>query len=194
MNTEWPIAYFNPFTPKCDQFQISPAASPAILHHAVWRTFHSFSLLTQIERWLLDQLSLQYLTYTFLFKRLGECTFWHFYSIKGAQKHYTNSEMGLGKYIIRNACLCKYRNLQFLYWQPWCLNNFIVVDHSTFSWPWKERFDFQRKMQPRSQALSSHGGGGGREMKEPGNEVEENAQPHRHQGHQGSTTNGVTAL
>ena len=29
----------NPFTPKSDQCQISPAASPEILHHAVWRTW-----------------------------------------------------------------------------------------------------------------------------------------------------------
>ena len=28
-----------PFTPKSDQFQISPAASPEILHHTVWRTW-----------------------------------------------------------------------------------------------------------------------------------------------------------
>ena len=27
----------NPFTPKSDQFQISPAASPVIIHHIVWR-------------------------------------------------------------------------------------------------------------------------------------------------------------
>ena len=29
----------NPFTPKSDQFQISPAASPEILCHRVWRTW-----------------------------------------------------------------------------------------------------------------------------------------------------------
>ena len=29
--------HINPFTPKSDQFQTSPAASPEILHHAVWR-------------------------------------------------------------------------------------------------------------------------------------------------------------
>ena len=29
----------NPFTPKSDQCQISPAASPQILHHTVWRTW-----------------------------------------------------------------------------------------------------------------------------------------------------------
>ena len=28
----------NPFTPKSDKFQISPAASPEILHHTAWRT------------------------------------------------------------------------------------------------------------------------------------------------------------
>ena len=29
----------NPLTPKSDQLQISPAASPAILHHTEWRTW-----------------------------------------------------------------------------------------------------------------------------------------------------------
>ena len=33
----WPG--LNPFTPKSDQFQISPAASPEILHYTVWRTW-----------------------------------------------------------------------------------------------------------------------------------------------------------
>ena len=30
---------FNPLTPKSDQVQISPVASPVILHHTVWRTW-----------------------------------------------------------------------------------------------------------------------------------------------------------
>ena len=30
---------FNPFIPKSDQCQISPAASPEILHHTVWLGF-----------------------------------------------------------------------------------------------------------------------------------------------------------
>ena len=30
---------YNPFTPKNDRCQISPAASPEILHHTVWRTW-----------------------------------------------------------------------------------------------------------------------------------------------------------
>ena len=33
------LVILNPFTPKSDQFQISPAASPAILHDTVWRTW-----------------------------------------------------------------------------------------------------------------------------------------------------------
>ena len=46
----------NPFTPKSDQCQISPAASPEILHHTVWRTwlFTAYS----DERWLHYQFSL----------------------------------------------------------------------------------------------------------------------------------------
>ena len=31
--------YLNPFTPKSDQLQISPAASPERLHNTVWRTW-----------------------------------------------------------------------------------------------------------------------------------------------------------
>ena len=31
--------HLNPLTPKSDQLQISPAASPEILHHIVWRTW-----------------------------------------------------------------------------------------------------------------------------------------------------------
>ena len=31
----WNNDFVNPFTPKIDQFQISPAASPGILHHTV---------------------------------------------------------------------------------------------------------------------------------------------------------------
>ena len=42
-------ARFNPFTPKRGQLHISPAASPEILHHALWRTciFIAYS----DERW-----------------------------------------------------------------------------------------------------------------------------------------------
>ena len=37
INKRW--FFLNPFTPKSDQFQISPANSPEILHHTVWRTW-----------------------------------------------------------------------------------------------------------------------------------------------------------
>ena len=33
------ISIFNPFIPKSDQCQISPAASPEISHRTVWRTW-----------------------------------------------------------------------------------------------------------------------------------------------------------
>ena len=45
--------YFNPFTPKSDQVQISPAASPVILHHTVWRTW--LFIAYSYERWLYYQ-------------------------------------------------------------------------------------------------------------------------------------------
>ena len=46
-----PIRIFNPFTPKSGQFQTSPAASPAISHHTVWRTW--LFIAYSDERWLL---------------------------------------------------------------------------------------------------------------------------------------------
>ena len=63
---------FNPFTPKSDQIQISPAASPVILHHTVWRTW--LFIAYSDGKWFPLPNS-HYLTYTFIFKKLGECTF-----------------------------------------------------------------------------------------------------------------------
>ena len=48
----------NPFTPKSDQVQISPAASPVILHHTVWRTW--FFIAYEVDKWLYDQFSLHH--------------------------------------------------------------------------------------------------------------------------------------
>ena len=50
------MIFFNHFIPKSDQYQISPATSPEILHHTVWRTwlFMAYS----DARWLYYQLSL----------------------------------------------------------------------------------------------------------------------------------------
>ena len=58
----WPSTV-NPFTPKSDQFQISPAGSPEILHHARSKQLR-FSSLTQMK----DDYTTNshYLTYTFL--------------------------------------------------------------------------------------------------------------------------------
>ena len=57
-------------TSKSDQFQISPAASPEIVPHTVWRTwlFTAFS----DERWLIPTTRLIH----FSLGRLGECTLW----------------------------------------------------------------------------------------------------------------------
>ena len=64
--------YINPFTPKSDQCQISPAASLEILHHTVWRTwlFVAYS----DERWLCCSNS-HYLTCTFPFRKGGRINF-----------------------------------------------------------------------------------------------------------------------
>ena len=48
------LGKFNPFTPKSDQLQISPAASPEILHYTVQRTWLFHSLL----RWKIIILSI----------------------------------------------------------------------------------------------------------------------------------------
>ena len=62
----------NPFTPKSDQCQISPAASQeTTLHSMKSLAFHSL-LSWQIINY---QFSLHHV-YAFVFKRLGECTLW----------------------------------------------------------------------------------------------------------------------
>ena len=48
----------NPFTPKSDQCQISPAASPEIDNHTVWRTWRFIAY--SDERWWYDQFSLHF--------------------------------------------------------------------------------------------------------------------------------------
>ena len=64
---------FNPFTPEGDEVQTSPAASPVIIHHTLWRTW----LFTALLRWNAIVLPNSHcITYTFLYKRLGEYTFW----------------------------------------------------------------------------------------------------------------------
>ena len=62
----------NPFTPKSDQVQISPVASLIIItsHSMKNLAFHSLLRLKDDSC-----TSSHYLTYTFLLKRLGECTF-----------------------------------------------------------------------------------------------------------------------
>ena len=51
-----PPNLFNPFTPKSDRSNNSPAASPAILHHTVWRIW--LFIACSDERWLHYQFSL----------------------------------------------------------------------------------------------------------------------------------------
>ena len=62
----------SPSTPKSDLFQTSPAAAPEMYtsHNTKDLAFHN------LLRWKMIILSnSHYLTYTFLFKRLGEWTF-----------------------------------------------------------------------------------------------------------------------
>ena len=57
----------NPFTPRTDQCQIHPTASAKLLHHTVWRVFHS------VPRW--KMIILLFLTTSlihFSLGRLGE--------------------------------------------------------------------------------------------------------------------------
>ena len=62
----------NPFDPKRDQLQISPAASPNILHHTVWRTW--LFIRYSDERFIMVPI-LTKLNLYISRKRLGECTF-----------------------------------------------------------------------------------------------------------------------
>ena len=50
--------HFNPFTPKRDQIQISPAASPVILHHTEWKTW--LFLAYSDKKWLYYKFSLHH--------------------------------------------------------------------------------------------------------------------------------------
>ena len=50
------------FTPNSDQFQISPAASPEILHHTVWRT--CLFKLTQMKHDCTSKFSLHHLYFS----------------------------------------------------------------------------------------------------------------------------------
>ena len=66
------IIIINPFTPKGDQFQNFPAASPEISHHTEWRTWLSIAYSDE-DGYTTNS---HHIIYTFLFERLGECTFW----------------------------------------------------------------------------------------------------------------------
>ena len=61
--------HFNPFTLKSDQCKNSPAASPEILHHIVWRTW-LFIAYSDEKKNLLQILATSLIQ--LLFKRLGE--------------------------------------------------------------------------------------------------------------------------
>ena len=67
------VKFVNPFTPKSDQFQISPAASPVILHHILCR-IRLFIALLRCKIIILSILTTSLIL--LLFKRLWECTFW----------------------------------------------------------------------------------------------------------------------
>ena len=71
----------NPFIPKSNQFQISPADSPKITSHSMENlAFHS------LLRWMTISLSILTTSHIyFLFERLGECTFWNM-GVKGLSK------------------------------------------------------------------------------------------------------------
>ena len=74
----------NPFSPKSDQLQISPAASPQILHHPLWRTW--LFIVYMKNDYTANS---HYLTYTFLFRRLEECTFFNL-GVKGLRSVFSH--------------------------------------------------------------------------------------------------------
>ena len=65
--------HFNPFTPKSDQFQIFPL-QPHQKYYTTQYEELGFSSLTQMKDD--DTTNSHYPTHTFLFRKLGECTFW----------------------------------------------------------------------------------------------------------------------
>ena len=68
-------------TAECDQFQISPAVSGEIFHHTVWRTW--FFITTQMKDDYTT--SSHYLTYTFLFRKVGRMYFLNL-GVKGLKR------------------------------------------------------------------------------------------------------------
>ena len=70
----------NPFTLKSDQCQISPAASPGILQHTVWRTWLFIASTKLTDDNITNS---HYITYTFVFKRLGEWLYFLNLGVKG---------------------------------------------------------------------------------------------------------------
>ena len=77
MSTKRPInvdgsSSIDPFTPKSDQCQVSPAASPEILHRTAWRTW--LFIAYSDERWIYYQFSLLHL-YNFSAKGWGNVLF-----------------------------------------------------------------------------------------------------------------------
>ena len=56
------LAKFNPFTPKSDQLQIPPAASPEISCQTAWITW--FFIAHSVERWLYYQFSLSLIDFS----------------------------------------------------------------------------------------------------------------------------------
>ena len=100
---------FNPFTPKSDQCQISPAASPEIYHHTVWRSW--LFIAYSDERWLWDQFLL---LHSYIFP--GEFTLWTVVLITPFRCPYHDFEKNLGETIAgrsyhccdREPCWCVY--------------------------------------------------------------------------------------
>ena len=62
----------SPFTPKSDEFQISPAASPEILYHIAQYGELSFSKLTQMEENYTITILTTSIIYTLPLNRSGE--------------------------------------------------------------------------------------------------------------------------
>ena len=155
MENEWEV-FLNPFTPKGDQFQISPAASPEILHHTLWRTwlFITFS----DGRWLYYQFSLLHLHFSLLESwenvrfELGSCF------LKQVSAAYAVHKMCQCKqYFLatRRATMLRcYLHLYFAH----------VYDHSVASWPcfvqyvaatWRRQYAQHRRYNLRQDAKIS---------------------------------------
>ena len=95
----------NPFAPKSDQCQISPAASPEMLHHTVWRLWRFIAY--SDERWSYYQFSLPHLfisSYCVMYNISGEAALRS--ERKGLERVINRGTWQQWEQAVHTVCLC----------------------------------------------------------------------------------------